>query len=253
MQIDIMTLFPEMFEGPFQASIIKRALEAGLVSIDVHNIRDWAPGKHRQCDDSPYGGGGGMIMKPEPLFNAVEAVLGVEVDTASPVAPPCPIVLMTPQGRPLTQAKARELAGHERLVLVCGRYEGIDERVREHLITDQISIGDYVLSGGELAAMVVVDGVTRLLPGALGDPEATQQDSFSSGLLEYPHYTRPATFRGWEVPKALLTGHHAKLTRWRRQASLYRTWTRRPDLLEHARLSEDDLEYLASLDVESKP
>jgi tRNA (guanine37-N1)-methyltransferase len=253
MQIDIMTLFPEMFEGPFQASIIKRALEAGLTSIDVHNIRDWAPGKHRQCDDTPYGGGGGMIMKPEPLFGAVEAVLGVEVDTASSVAPPCPIVLMTPQGRPLTQTVARELAGRERLVLVCGRYEGIDERVREHLITDQISIGDYVLSGGELAAMVVVDAVTRLLPGALGDPEATQQDSFSSDLLEYPHYTRPATFRGWEVPQTLLSGHHAKLTRWRRQTSLYRTWTLRPDLLERARLDDDDLAYLASLDVERDP
>jgi tRNA (guanine37-N1)-methyltransferase len=249
MQIDIMTLFPEMFDGPFEASIIKRAQEAGLISIAVHNIRDWAPGKHRQCDDTPYGGGGGMVMKPEPIFYAVEAVLGIEPGTPLPH----PVVLLTPQGRPLTQAAAHELAGHERLVLVCGRYEGIDERVREHLITDQISIGDYVLSGGELAAMVVVDAVTRLLPGALGDPEATQQDSFSSGLLEHPHYTRPACFRGWTVPEILLSGHHANLVRWRRQASLRRTWAQRPDLLQSASLSEDDLAYLETLDAESQP
>jgi tRNA (guanine37-N1)-methyltransferase len=248
MQIDIMTLFPEMFDGPFEASIIKRAREAGLTSIAVHNIRDWAPGKHRQCDDTPYGGGGGMVMKPEPIFYAVEAVLGIEPGET----PPCPIVLLTPQGRPLTQAVARELAEHERLVLICGRYEGIDERVREHLVTDQISIGDYVLSGGELAAMVVVDAVIRLLPGALGDPDAPQHDSHSAGLLEYPHYTRPASFRGWAVPEMLLSGHHANLMRWRRQASLRRTWALRPDLLQSAPLSEDDLRYLETLEVEGE-
>ena len=249
MQIDVLTLFPEMFDGPLNASIVKRAQEAGLTSIAVHNIRDWAPGKHRQCDDTPYGGGGGMVMKPGPIFYAVEAVLSIEPGAAAP----CPIILMTPQGRPLTQAVARELAQHERLVLVCGRYEGVDERVREHLVTDQISIGDYVLSGGELAAMVVVDAVTRLQPGALGDPEATQHDSHSTGLLEYPHYTRPASFRGWTVPEPLLSGHHANLARWRRQASLRRTWARRPDLLQNAHLSEDDLAYLASLEAENQP
>jgi len=247
MQIDVLTLFPEMFDGPFEASIIKRAQEAGLTSIAVHNIRDWAPGKHRQCDDTPYGGGGGMVMKPEPIFYAVEAVL----DIPAGAPPPCPVILLTPQGRLLTQAIARELAGHERLVLICGRYEGVDERVREHLITDQISIGDYVLSGGELAAMVVVDAVIRLLPGALGDPQATQHDSHSSGLLEYPHYTRPATFRGWTVPEMLLSGHHAQLTDWRRRAALRRTWMQRPDLLRNAPLSESDLEYLEMLDGEN--
>ena len=247
MQIDVLTLFPEMFQGPFEASIVKRAQEAGLISIAVHNVRDWAPGKHRQCDDTPYGGGGGMVMKPEPIFYAVEAVLGIEAGTA----PPAPVILMTPQGRSLTQAVARELAGHERLVLICGRYEGVDERVREHLATDQISVGDYVLSGGELAAMVVVDAVTRLLPGALGDPGATEQDSHSFGLLEYPHYTRPAEFRGWPVPEVLLSGHHAQLTHWRRRAALRRTWTQRPDLLRDARLSDDDLAYLDTLDAEN--
>jgi tRNA (guanine37-N1)-methyltransferase len=247
MKIDILTLFPEMFDGPLNTSIVGRAQEAGLTSIAVHNIRDWAPGKHRQCDDTPYGGGGGMVMKPEPIFYAVEAVL----DIPAGAPPPCPVILLTPQGRPLTQAVARELAEHDRLVLICGRYEGVDERVREHLVTDQISIGDYVLSGGELAAMVLVDVVTRLLPGALGDPLATQHDSHSSGLLEYPHYTRPAAFRGWGVPEMLLSGHHARLTDWRRRAALRRTWAQRPDLLQNAPLSEADLEYLETLDGEN--
>ena len=247
MHIDILTLFPGMFAGPFDESIIQRAREAELVSIAVHNIRDWAPGKHRQCDDTPYGGGGGMVMKPEPIFYAVEAVLGIEPGEC----PSCPIVLLTPQGRLLTQEVARDLAQQERLVLVCGRYEGVDERVREHLVTDEISIGDYVLSGGELAAMVIVDAVTRLLPGALGDPAATFNDSHASGLLEYPHYTRPATFRGWTVPEILLSGHHANLVRWRRNASLRRTWERRPELLERASLSEIDRRFLETLDKES--
>ena len=188
-----------------------------------------------------------MVMKPEPIFYAVEAVLGIEVGDPAP----CPIVLLTPQGRPLTQEVALDLSRHERLVLVCGRYEGVDERVRAHLATDEISIGDYVLSGGELAAMVIVDAVTRLLPDALGDPVATLYDSHSSGLLEHPHYTRPAVFRQWSVPEILLSGHHANLTRWRREASLRRTWERRPDLLQKAELSEADRAYLEALQAEA--
>jgi tRNA (guanine37-N1)-methyltransferase len=240
MHIDIFTLFPDMFTGPFDESIIQRAQKARLVSIAIHNIRDWAPGKHRQCDDTPYGGGGGMIMKPEPIFYAVEAVLDIE--PGGP--PPCPIILLTPQGTLFTHQVARDLSHCERLALICGRYEGVDERVREYLITDEISIGDYVLSGGELAAMVVMDAIIRMLPGALGDPSATFNDSHASGLLEHPHYTRPATFRGWAVPEILLSGHHANLTRWRRQTSLYRTWQRRPDLLPRAQLSEADRAFL---------
>ncbi|MBL7198856.1 MAG: tRNA (guanosine(37)-N1)-methyltransferase TrmD [Anaerolineae bacterium] len=246
MHIDIFTLFPSMFVGPFGESIVKRAQEANLASIAIHDIRDWAPGKHHQCDDTPYGGGGGMVMKPEPVFYAVEAVLGM--GPGDP--PPCPIILLTPQGERFTQQTARELSCHERLALVCGRYEGIDERVREHLIAREISIGDYVLSGGEPAAIVVVDAVIRLLPGALGDPSATFDDSHASGLLEYPHYTRPAAFRGWAVPEILLSGHHANLSRWRREASLYRTWLRRPDLLQAANLSEADRAFLRRLETD---
>jgi tRNA (guanine37-N1)-methyltransferase len=246
MHVDILTLFPNMFHGPFEESIIKRAREAGLISIALHDIRDWAPGKHRQCDDTPYGGGGGMVMKPEPIFLAVEAVLGMEPGTPAP----CPIVLLTPQGRPFTQDIAHELSRHQHLALICGRYEGVDERVRAHLVTDEISIGDYVLSGGELAAMVIVDAVTRVLPGALGDPGATLHDSHACGLLEHPHYTRQAIYRGWPVPEILLSGHHANLSRWRREASLRRTWERRPDLLQEMPLSDADRAYLESLQEE---
>lgn len=248
MHIDILTLFPTMFVGPFDDSIIRRAIETALVSIVVHDIRDWAPGKHRQCDDTPYGGGGGMIMKPEPVFSAVEAVLGLQPGEA----PTCPVILLTPQGRLLNQRVAREIAQHQQIVLICGRYEGIDERVREHLVSDEISIGDYVLSGGELAAMVLADAVIRLLPGALGDPGATLKDSHTAGLLEHPHYTRPADFRGWTVPEVLLSGHHANQARWRREASLRRTWMRRPDLLERADLNQADREYLATLQDSEK-
>jgi tRNA (guanine37-N1)-methyltransferase len=249
MHVDILTLFPNMFHGPFEESIIKRAREAGLISIAVHDIRDWAPGKHRQCDDTPYGGGGGMVMKPEPIFLAVETVLNMEPGDRAP----CPIVLLTPQGRSFTQDIAHELSRHPRLALICGRYEGVDERVRAHLVTDEISIGDYVLSGGELAAMVIVDAVTRVLPGALGDPGAMLHDSHASGLLEHPHYTRPAVYRGWPVPEILLSGHHANLNRWRREASLRRTWERRPDLLREAPLSDADRAYLESLQEEVMP
>ncbi|MCB0167569.1 MAG: tRNA (guanosine(37)-N1)-methyltransferase TrmD [Anaerolineae bacterium] len=247
-RFDILTLFPEMFAGPFEASIIKRAQENRFIEIALHNIRDYAPGKHRVTDDTPYGGGGGMIMKPEPIFNAVEAILGLDVPQAGyqelhrqgyP-----PIILLTPQGQLLTQSTAQALTTVERLLLICGRYEGIDERVRRYLVTNELSIGDYVLSGGELAAMIVVDAVTRLIPGVLGDAEATAKDSHSEGLLEYPHYTRPAEFRGHAVPDILLSGHHANLEKWRRQQSLLRTQARRPDLLALAQLSEADRDFL---------
>jgi tRNA (guanine37-N1)-methyltransferase len=242
LRIDILTLFPEMFPGPFSASIIKRATDGGLVSLNIYNIRDYTHDKHHTVDDYAYGGGAGMILKPEPVFAAVESIK--EEDD-------CPVILLTPQGRPFSQRVAQELSGHGRLILICGRYEGVDERVCEHLVTDEISIGDYVLSGGELAAMVIVDAVTRLLPGVLGDPAATFHDSHASGLLEHPHYTRPAAFRGWTVPEILLSGHHANLSRWRRNASLRRTWERRPELLEKASLSEVDRAYIETLEKES--
>jgi tRNA (guanine37-N1)-methyltransferase len=242
LEIDIITLFPGMFEGPFAESIIRRAVDAGLVSIRVHQLRDYAAGKHKQTDDTPYGGGGGMVMKPEPIFAAVEAVIG-----PAGASPETSVVLLTPQGRTLTQATARELSRRQRLVLICGRYEGFDERVREHLATDEISIGDYVLSGGELAAMVVTDAVVRLLPGALGDVSATFEDSHESGLLEYPQYTRPVEFRGHRVPEDLLSGNHAELVRWRRRQMLIRTAKRRPDLLGKARLTPEDREFLAQM------
>jgi tRNA (guanine37-N1)-methyltransferase len=242
MRFDILTLFPDMFVGPFAESIIQRAQEAGLVSIALHNIRDYATDKHRVTDDYPYGGGGGMVMKPEPIFAAVEAILGPD-----PRATGVPIVLLTPQGRLFNQEVAQELARRERILLICGRYEGVDERVREFLATDEISIGDYVLSGGELAAMVIVDAVTRLLPGALGDPTGALDDSHAMGLLEYPHYTRPAEFRGWRVPEVLLSGNHGEIARWRRQEALRRTLARRPDLLARAPLTAKDREFLRSL------
>lgn len=249
MHFDIFTLFPEMFSGPFDASIIQRAREAGRATITLHNIRDYATGRHRMTDDTPYGGGGGMVMKPEPIWNAVEAVLGYDPAGRSGVPP---IILLTPQGRLFTHAVARELAAYERLLLICGRYEGVDERVRQYLATDEISIGDYVLSGGEIPAMVVVDAVVRLLPGVLGDPGATVDDSHASGLLEYPHCTRPAVYRGYPVPEVLLSGHHAEVDRWRRREALRRTRQRRPDLLARAELSPADREFLAQLDAEDE-
>jgi tRNA (guanine37-N1)-methyltransferase len=249
MHFEVLTLFPAMFKGPFSESIIRRAIEAGRVSIALHNIRDHAPGKHRVTDDTPYGGGGGMVMKPEPIFNAVEAILGDESPSrwVGDADPPVPVILLSPQGRLLTHQVVRELARWPRLVLICGRYEGVDERVRAYLCTDEISVGDYVLSGGELAAMIVVDAVTRLLPGVLGDPGAPFEDSHADGLLEYPHYTRPAEYRGHKVPPVLLSGHHAELLRWRRRESLRRTFFRRPDLLARARLSEADQTFVRQL------
>lgn len=245
MHFDILTLFPAMFAGVFVESIMKRARLAGQVSWALHNIRDHATGRHSMVDDTPYGGGGGMIMKPEPLFSAVETILGSELGTV-------PVILLTPKGRLFTHKVARELAHHSRLLLICGRYEGIDERVHRYLATDEISIGDYVLAGGEIPAMVIVEAVTRLLPGVLGDPSATFEDSHAEGLLEYPQYTRPATFRGHEVPEVLLSGNHAEIVRWRRRQALRRTWERRPELLDLARLGPDEQEYLRQIDSESK-
>jgi tRNA (guanine37-N1)-methyltransferase len=241
MKIHILTLFPEMFSGPFDESIIGRAVDQGLVSIEVHNIRDYTRDKHHVVDDSPYGGGPGMVLKPEPLFEAVDAVKG-EADM--------PVILLTPQGRLFSQGLATELAGMDEMILVCGHYEGVDERVRQHLVTDEISIGDYVLSGGEFAAMVVVDAVVRRLPGALGSEDSVGDDSHSNGLLEYPQYTRPQSFRGWEVPQVLLSGNHAEISRWRRGQSLKRTAERRPDLMERAALSDEDRKLMARVERE---
>ena len=240
----VFTLFPEVFTPYLQTSILQRAQESDLVEVQLYNIRDWATDRHHVCDDLPYGGGGGMVMKPEPIFAAVEAVLGVP--------PKCPVILLSPQGRVFTQAIARELSQQPHLALLCGRYEGIDERVREHLVTDEISIGDYVLSGGELPALVLIDAVTRLIPGALGDPEGAWDDSHATGLLEYPHYTRPPEFRNWRVPEVLLSGDHARIARWRRQQALLRTRQRRPDLLKNAHLSEADRDYLNGLEIDGK-
>jgi len=246
MRFDILTLFPGLFSGVFEESIVRRAIEAGLVSIEVHDIRVHGEGRHLQTDDAPYGGGGGMVMKPEPLFRAVEHAL--DAGGCQPAEDSgATVVLLTPQGRPFTQQIACELARQDQIVLVCGRYEGVDERVRRHLITDEISIGDYVLSGGEIPAMVVVEAVTRLIPGVLGDPGAVFEDSHMGGVLEYPHYTRPAVYRGWAVPDVLLSGNHALVVRWRREEALRRTLERRPDLLDDARLSEQDREFLRSL------
>lgn len=236
MRFDVFTLFPELFPPYLQASILGRAREAGLLDVQVHNIRDYATDKHQVTDDEPYGGGGGMVMKTEPIFAAVENVVG------NP--PAAPVILLSPQGRPFTQIVAQELGKQPHLSLICGRYEGVDERVRQHLATDEISIGDYVLTGGELPALILIDAVARTLPGALGDPEGALTDSHATGLLEHPHYTRPQSFRGWEVPEILRSGDHARIERWRRQQSLLRTSQRRPDLLEKMDLSEKDWKLL---------
>lgn len=241
MRFDILTLFPGIFEGSFRESIVGKAIEAGLVTVVLHDLRDYTADRHRTTDDAPYGGGGGMVMKPEPIFRAVEAMLGEERRSTR-------VVLLSPQGRLFTQELAWELAAQERIFLICGRYEGVDERVAQHLVDDEVSIGDYVLTGGEVPAMVVVDAVTRLLPGALGDPGAAMKDSHACGLLEHPQYTRPAVFRGYRVPDILLSGDHAKIARWRRREALRRTSERRPDLLKKADLTEEDEEYLRELE-----
>lgn len=232
MQIYILTLFPEMFAGPFGSGLFQKAINKGVVKVDIRNIRDYTHDKHHTTDDYPFGGGAGMVMKPEPIFEAVEVIKNElsQKDSAAEV----PTILLTPQGRTLTQQIAVEIAKYDTLIFICGEYEGVDDRVREHLVTDEISIGDYVLSGGELAAMVVVNTVVRLLPGFLGSPESLLSESHTGGLLEYPQYTRPPDFRGWKVPDVLLSGNHAQIARWRHEQSIIRTQGRRPDMIKKA-------------------
>jgi tRNA (guanine37-N1)-methyltransferase len=233
MQFDIFTLIPEAVQAYLASSILGRAQVRGQIRIRLHNLRDYTHDRHRTTDDVPYGGGGGMVMKPEPVFEAVETVLGADLGSV-------PIILLTPQGRVFDQGLAAGLTAYPRLALLCGRYEGVDERVRRHLASLEISIGDYVLTGGEIPALAIIDAVARLLPGVLGDAGATADDSHAAGLLEYPHYTRPAEFRGWPVPEVLTSGDHARIAAWRREESLRRTFERRPDLLRQAELTPAD-------------
>ncbi|MFC2017377.1 tRNA (guanosine(37)-N1)-methyltransferase TrmD [Chloroflexota bacterium] len=245
MQIDVLTLFPQMFQCPFSVGIFKRAIEHKLVGVNIHNIRDYTHDKHRTVDDYAYGGGAGMVLKAEPIFEAVESIKsdislkqGVDV---------LPIILLTPQGRLFSQQIALELSKYSYLILICGHYEGVDERVREYLVTDEVSIGDYVLSGGELAAMVVIDAVVRLLPGVLGSEASPLDDSHTTGLLEYPQYTRPPVYRGWPVPEVLLSGNHAQIANWHREQAILRTLERRPELLDKANLSLEERQLVSRL------
>lgn len=263
MRFEVFTLLPEVFPSYLETSILKRARERGLIEVRVHNIREYTRDKHHTTDDQPYGGGGGMVMKPEPVFEAVETVLGFSsaqaavtstMLSASPGGEDAarrgkniPIILLTPQGRVFDQSIAKELLQYPRIALLCGRYEGIDERIRERLVTDEISIGDYVLTGGELPALILIDAVARLLPEVLGDPTGAEDDSHAMGLLEYPHYTRPPEFRGSKTPDVLLSGDHKKIDKWRREQALERTYRKRPDMLEKAELTKEDLKFLEGL------
>jgi tRNA (guanine37-N1)-methyltransferase len=246
MQFEVFTLLPEVFPPYLESSILQRARQRGLIDVRIHNIRDYTHDRHHTTDDTPYGGGGGMVMKPEPVFEAVETVLGPQ-----PIS--VPLILLTPQGRVFTQRLAEELSRHERIALLCGRYEGVDERIREHLVTDEISVGDYVLTGGELPALLIVDAISRLIPGVLGDPTGAQDDSHSMGLLEYPHYTKPSEFRGWKVPDVLLSGDHGKIETWRREQALIRTFKKRPDMIEKADLSEAEKRFVENLKSNDPP
>jgi len=239
LRIDILTTFPQIIEAVAAESVLKKAREKGVIEIAAVNLRDYAQDKHRSTDDEPYGGGPGMVMKCEPVFRAVEALV------ARSGASRPRIILMTPQGRLLNQQLARELAGEGHLIIICGRYEGVDERIREHLATDEISIGDYVLAGGEIPALVLMEVVARLVPGVLGDECSAQCESFSNGLLEYAQYTRPANFRGYKVPEVLLSGNHAEIEKWRRANAIERTLARRPDLLDSAALTDEERELVA--------
>lgn len=256
MKIDIITIFPQMVGEALKVGVQHRAQKSGLLKVRVHNLRDFAEDKHRTVDDYPYGGGSGMILKPAPIFNAVKAITTIDsyskVSSEQQVAKTNPksssrVIYLTPQGQTLTQNLAEQLSLESHLILICGRYKGIDERIRQKLVTDEISIGDYVLSGGELPALVLIDAVVRLIPGAIGDYESAQDDSFSSDLLDCPHYTRPAEYEGMKVPEVLLNGHHENVRRWRRQQSLKRTLELRPNLLDNAYLSDEDLEFIKSL------
>ena len=244
MLFHVLTLFPQVILPYIQTSIMERAITNKIISINLHNLRNWAVDKHHTTDDTPFGGGGGMVMKPEPFFAAVE---DIQQESGK-----CPVVLMTPQGRQLNHATAVELSGAKAMIILCGRYEGVDERVRKNLVTDEISIGDYVLSGGELPALVLMEAVTRLLPGALGAPNGAADDSFASGLLEYPHYTRPAVYRDWEVPGILTSGNHQAVDRWRRKQAWIRTLQKRPDLAELIIPDSVDIEIIIEIMREEK-
>lgn len=267
LRVDVLTIFPEILSSPLSVSILKRARDKGLLDVRLTNIRDFATDRHKTTDDTPFGGGAGMVMKPDPIFRAVESVLEKPEGSLSTGAIPegfagradrrrlfgARIILMTPQGGTFSQAKARELSQEARLVFICGRYEGVDERVREHLVTDEISIGDYVLTGGEIPALVVIDAVTRLIPGVLGADESPDEESFAEGLLEYPHYTREAEFRGWGTPEVLLSGDHGEVRKWRREQSLRRTLQRRPELLETLKLTDEDKRILEKILSDESP
>ena len=248
-RIDILTLFPEMFQGPFSAGIFQRAIDRKLVEVNIHNIRDYTHDKHHIVDDYAYGGGAGMVLKPEPIFEAVESVKTAIRNKENPDE--LPVILLTPQGRLFRQRIAQELSNYSHLILICGRYEGVDERVRQHLATDEISIGDYVLGGGELAAMVVTEAMVRLLPGVLGSEESALDDSHAAGLLEYPQYTRPSVYRDWAVPEILLSGDHGQIEKWRREQAILRTLKRRPELLDKADLTSEERKLIEKLREES--
>ena len=241
-RFDVLSIFPEMLVSPLSFSLLKKAQEKGLVEVSLHDIRDWAEDKHKMTDDAPYGSGCGMVMKVEPVEKALTAIKNPEKETL--------VVLMTPQGETLNQEIAKELAEKEQVIIICGRYEGVDERIREHLTDREISIGDYILTGGELSALVLIDAVSRFIPGVLGNSESALSESFSHGFLEYPQYTRPAEYKGWKVPQVLVSGNHAEIERWRRYESLKRTYKRRPDLLEEIELSEVDKKNLQKIKLE---
>ncbi len=231
-KFDVLSIFPEMFTSPLNFSLLKKAQEKGLLSISLHDIRSWADDKHKMTDDAPYGGGCGMVMKVEPVEKALNKIRNLQDDSV--------VVLMTPQGEVLNQKIAVELSGKKSIIIICGRYEGVDERIREHLVDREISIGDYILTGGELPALILIDAVSRFIPDVLGNPESTQSESFSANILEYPQYTRPAEYKNWGVPDVLLSGNHAEIEIWRKRKSLKRTYQRRPDLLEKIKLSDED-------------
>ncbi|NMH72292.1 tRNA (guanosine(37)-N1)-methyltransferase TrmD [Bacillus sp. RO2] len=247
MKIDILSIFPEMFTGVLGSSILKKAADKGAVQYSVTDFREFADNKHKTVDDYPYGGGAGMVLKAQPIFDAVSSLTETKPSSKKPR-----VILMCPQGERYTQKKAEELAQEEHLIFICGHYEGYDERIREHVVTDEISIGDYVLTGGELASMVIVDSVVRLLPDVLGKAASHEQDSFSTGLLEHPHYTRPADFRGMKVPDVLISGNHAHIEEWRTKESIRRTWNRRPDLFDEYPLTDQQQKWLEEIKKEDK-